>query len=283
MNAIDRTFRRKSQRRPRHRARDPPFGAELRAAAGRADARRGLLSLGHRRQALRRHDERLFGRQPRPRASAHPRGAHRAGEPPRGAVARLLQRPARAVPRRDLPAHRARCRHPDEHRRRGGRDRREGGAPLGLPRQGHRQGQGRDHRRRRQLPRPHHHDYVVLDRARLSRRLRPVHAGLQGGAVRRPRRGRARDHARDRGGADRADPGRGRHHRAARRLSRGPAPHLRRAQRAAHPRRGAVGARPHRQVVRLRARGHPAGRARSSARRWAAACCRCRPSSARAN
>ena len=40
-----------------------------------------------------------------------------------------------------------------------------------------------------------------------------------------------------------------------------PAPHLRREQRAAHPRRGAVGARPHRQVVRLRARGHPAGRA----------------------
>ena len=111
----------------------------------------------------------------------------------------------------------------------------------------------------------------------------PFTAGLQGGAVRRSRRGRARHHARHRGRADRADPGRGRHHRAARRLPRRPAPHLRRAQRAAHPRRGAVGARPHRQVVRLRARGHPAGRARSSARRWAAACCRCRPSSARAN
>ena len=39
------------------------------------------------------------------------------------------------------------------------------------------------------------------------------------------------------------------------------APHLRRAQRAADPRRGAVGARPHRRLVRVPARGHPAGRA----------------------
>jgi ornithine--oxo-acid transaminase len=45
-------------------------------------------------------------------------------------------------------AHRPRCRRADEHRRRGGRDRDQGGAPLGLSRQGHRARQGRDHRRR---------------------------------------------------------------------------------------------------------------------------------------
>ena len=55
------------------------------------------------------------------------------------------------------------------------------------------------------------------------------------------------------------------------------------AQRAADPRRGAVRARPHRHAgsrTSTRASG-PTGS--SSARRWAAACCRCRPSSARAN
>ena len=63
----------------------------------------------------------------------------------------------------------------------------------------------------------------------------------------------------------------------------GPAPHLRRPQRAAHPRRGAVGPRPHRQVVRVSST-RASGRTGSfSARRWAAACCRCRRSSARAN
>ena len=234
-------------------------------------------------RALRRHDERLFGGEPRPRASAHPRGARRAGAPPRGAVARLLQRPARAVPRRALPAHRARCRAADEHRRRGGRDRHQGGAPLGLSRQGHRQG-----------PAPRSSSPTATSTAAPppSSRFRPSPTTAtasarsrraSGGAVRRPRRGRARDHARHRGRADRADPGRGRHRRAARRLSRRAAPAVRRAQRAAHPRRGAVGARPHRRAgspSSTRASGRTAS---SSARRWAAACCRCRRSSARAS
>ena len=217
--------------------------------------------MGHGGAQLRRHDERLFGGQPRAWASAHPGRARSAGEAPRGAVARLLQRPAGPVPRRALQAHRARRRAADEHRRGGGGDRDQGGAPLGLPRQGHRPRPRRDHRRQGQFPRPHHDRHLVLDRARLSRRLRAVHARLPRGAVRRPRRVRARDHAADRGRADRADPGRGRHHRAAGRLARRAAPHLRRAQRAADPRRGAVRPRPHRRLVRVPARGDPAGRA----------------------
>ena len=79
----------------------------------------------------------------------------------------------------------------------------------------------------------------------------PFTPGFKRGAVRRSRRGRARDHARHRRRPDRADPGRGRHHRAARRLSRRAAPALRREQRAADPRRGAVRSRPHRPLVRL--------------------------------
>ena len=55
-----------------------------------------------------------------------------AGAAPRRAVARLSQRPARAVPREALRGHRPRCRVADEHRRRGGRDRDQGGAALGL-------------------------------------------------------------------------------------------------------------------------------------------------------
>ena len=182
---------------------------------------------------------------------AHPRildALDGAGGAPRGAVARLFQRPARPVPRRAVQADRARRRVADEHRRRGGRDRGQGRAPLGLSRQGHRPRPRRDHRRGREFPRPHHDRHLVLDRARLPRRLRTVHARLPRGAVRRSRRHRARDHARDGRRADRADPGRGRHHRAAGGLSRRAAPHLRRAPRAADPRRGAVGPRPHRRA-----------------------------------
>src|SRR5215468_3792833 len=63
-------------------------------------------------------------------------------------------------------------------------------------------------------------------------------------------------------GSDRADPGRGRHHRAGGRLSRRRAGAVRRAWRTHDPRRGAVGSRPHRSVVRVRAREYPPGRSR---------------------
>src|SRR5215470_1603413 len=59
---------------------------------------------------------------------------------------------------------------------------------------------------------------------------------------------------------DRTDPGRGRRHRATGGVPGGTAPDLRLAPRAAHPRRGAVGARPHRRLVCLSARRHPSGR-----------------------
>ena len=77
--------------------REPLRRAQLSPVAGHAGTRRRCLSVGHRRPPLHRHDERLFRRQPRPCTSAYPGRARRAGAAPRGAVARLLHRPARAV------------------------------------------------------------------------------------------------------------------------------------------------------------------------------------------
>src|SRR5437870_6823542 len=54
------------------RSGDPIQRAELLAAAGRAGARGGRLSVGYVGTVLRRHDERLLGGQPRACASAHP-------------------------------------------------------------------------------------------------------------------------------------------------------------------------------------------------------------------
>ena len=85
----------------------------------------------------------------------------------------------------------------------------------------------------------------------LQGRLRPVRARLPHRALRRSRRDRARHHAQHGRDPDRADPGRGRHHRAAGRLFRGPAQTLRRAQRALDPRRSAIRPRPRRRLVRL--------------------------------
>src|SRR5262249_27013224 len=81
-------------------------------------------------------------------------------------------------------------------------------------------------------------------------------------------------------GSGGADPGRGRHHRSARGLARRSASHLRRARRAADPRRGAVRLGPHRRLVRLRARGHPSRRpdpGQGARRRRAAGVRLCRP------
>ena len=107
----------------------------------------GAHRLGRLGAPLHRHDERLLGGKSRPRASADPGYARGPGQAPRRSFARLLQRPARAVPGGAVPAHRARCRAADEYRRRGGGDRDQGCAPLGLPGQGHRQRPRRDHRR----------------------------------------------------------------------------------------------------------------------------------------
>ena len=100
-------------------------------------------------------------------------------------------------------------------------------------------GRARDHRLRRQLPRPHHDDRRVLLRGPVPRALRPLRRRLRRRALRRRGRARGRDHAGDRRVPRGTDPGRGGHHRAARGLSHGMRAHLPRAQRAPHRRRGA--------------------------------------------
>ena len=90
----------------------------------------------------------------------------------------------------------------------------------------------------------------------------PFTPGFRRRAVRRSRGDGARDHAEYCGRPDRADPGRGRHHRAAQGLARaGCGACATRAWRPADRRRGAVGARPHRRLVRLPARERPSRRA----------------------
>ncbi len=112
----------------------------------------------------------------------------------------------------DLRADRLRARAADEHRRRGGRDRDQGGPQVGLHGQGRPRGPGRDPRLRRQLPRPHHdHRRLLHRRPVLPGRLRPLHARLQDPALRRRRGGRGGDEPERRGDPGRADPGRGRH------------------------------------------------------------------------
>ena len=94
----------------------------------------------------------------------------------------------------------------------------QGGAQMGLRGQGRARGQGRDHRLRRQFPRPHPRHRRLLDRSRRARRLRAVRAGLRRRPVRRRRRARGGDHAEHRRLPGRADPGRGRRHHPAGRL-----------------------------------------------------------------
>ena len=149
-------------------------------------------------------------------------------------------------------ADRARSRDSVERRRRGRRDGAEDRAQVGLPGQRHPRGQGRDHRLPQQFPRPLDHHRRFFVRAAIPRRLRPVRAGVQGHSVRRRGCARSRDRPQHRGVPGRADPGRGRDHRAAGRLSRAMRAHLPRAQRAPRLRRDPDRPRPHRKIPRLR-------------------------------
>ena len=88
----------------------------------------------------------------------------------------------------------------------------------GYTRKGIPQGRGRDHRLRKQFPRPHHHHHRLLFRAALQGRLRSLHAGLRERALRRRRSAGARHHAQHLRVPVRADPVRGRHPDSARRL-----------------------------------------------------------------
>ena len=76
-------------------------------------------------------------------------------------------------------------------------------------------GRGHDRRDGRQLPRPHDQHRQLLRRPRRQGPLRPLHARLPLGAVRRRRRARRRDRRDDRGRPGRAGAGRGRRDRAA--------------------------------------------------------------------
>ena len=80
-----------------------------------------------------------------------------------------------------------------EWRRRSRRDRAQGRAQVGPQDQGHSGRPRRDHRLRRQLPRPFDHDRRLFVRAAVSRRLRAVRAGLSTSSLWRRRSARARD------------------------------------------------------------------------------------------
>ena len=239
---------------PGDRARTPPCRTQLRPAAGRAGARRRLLAVGRARPPLSRHDERVLGREPRPRASAHRARAGRAGAAARRHLARLPQRAPAGLPAAADHAHRARSRAAGLRRRRGGRNRAQGRAQVGPQDQGYSRRPRGDHRVRGQFPRPVDHDRRLLVGAAVPRRLRAVPAGIPARAVRRRRRARACDRSQHRGVPGRADPGRRRHPRSAGRLSRAVRADLPRAQRPSHLRRNPDRHGPHRQVPCVRAR-----------------------------
>ena len=202
----------------------------------------------------------------------HPALVGAARDPARAADAdepRLPQRPARPLLPRPRDARGQGPRAADEHRRRGRRDGDQDGPALGLRGQGRPGRSGSDRRHGRQLPRPHDDDHQLLRRPGRARPLRPLHAGLRHGAVRRHRGARGRDHRRHRRRSARADPGRGRRHHPARRLAArraraDPAP-----ERAHGRRRDPVGSGAHRHDLRVRRRGGRARRlrARQGARR----------------
>jgi hypothetical protein len=97
-----------------------------------------------------RHPQLL--QQPAPSWSGHPDQPRRRPRP----VRPFLRSPGRAV------RHGGRA--VDEHRRRGGRDRRQDRRQVGLRGQGGRARSGQDHRLRQLLPRPHRHPGEILDR-----------------------------------------------------------------------------------------------------------------------
>ena len=247
---------------------------QLPPAAGDAGARRRRLAVRQRRPPPPRHDVGVLRGQLRPRPSGPRARSQRAGRAPRGDQPRLPHRPPRSVPARRLRDDRHGQGAADEHRRRGRRDGGQGGAQVGLQGQARAGRTRRDHRRRRQLRRPDDDHRRLLERSAVPRRLRAVRAGLRQRAVRRCRRARGGDHAEHRGVPGRADPGRGRHHRSARRLPGARARDLHAPRHPADLRRGADRPRPHRRACSRATTTASAPTASSSARRSAAACCR---------
>ena len=252
-------------RNPRHAGLHRQGGAlrraQLRAGAGGGGPCQGLPGLGRGGQGVHRHDERVLLGQPWPPAPAHRRG----GAPPAGAgggdVPRLLQHHARGPAGETEPGHRFRARAADEHRRRGGGDRDQVRAPLGPSRQGHRRRQ-----QRILVARGNFHgrtSTIVGFSSEQEYRsgFGPFCGGFQPLRLRRHGERQGRSHPEHLRRADRAHPGRGRRAGAAARLLPGSARLVHRERHPADRRRGAGGPGAHRQVVRLRARGHPSRRA----------------------
>ena len=147
-------------------------------------------------------------------AAAAPARAAHAHQP------RLPQRPARTVLRRAGRAVRPRDGAAHEHGRRGGRDGHQGGPQVGLRAQGRPAGPGEDRHVRRQLPRPHDHDRRFSTDESARRGFGPFTAGFVSvpfGDADALRGGHRPGHRRR---PRRADPGRGRRDRPARRLPR---------------------------------------------------------------
>ena len=239
-------------------------------------ARRGRMDHRRRRPPLPRSHERLLGGELRARPSGDRRRARRAGARAGRHVARVLQRQAAAAARARRAAHRLAARAARERRGGGSRDRAQGGAQVGV------QGEGRAADRAEIIVCAnnfHGRSITIVgfsSEAQYRDGFGPFPPGFVTDSVRRRVGARRGDHAEHGGVPRRADPGRGRHHRAARRLSRRMRAHLPRAQRAPDLRRDPDGARPHRLHARVPARRRDSPTASSSARRSAAACCRCR-------
>ena len=122
--------------------------------------------------------------------------------------------------REALQAHRLRQGPADEQRRRGRGDGHQGHAQVGLRREGRRVPEGRDHRGRGQLPRPHHHHRRLQHRPRHARAASapsPPASGSCPTAISRPCEAAITpEHRRHLHGAH---PGRGRRRHPARRAS----------------------------------------------------------------
>ena len=159
----------------------------------------------------------------------------------------------------------------DEHRRRGRRDRAQGGPQVGLPRQGRARERGEHHRHGGQLPRPHDDHRQLLRRQGGARRVRPLHAGVPHRHLRGRRRAAPRGRRHHGRRAPRAGAGGGRCRRPARGLPARRARHLRRGRRPHGGRRDPERAGPDGSHLRLRPRGRRARhlRARQGPRRRA--------------
>ena len=215
-------------------------------------AGRRLVADRRRRAPLPRPDERVLGRELRPRASEDRRRADRAGAAARGHVARVLQRPAAAAAReagRDVPASTARFRstpasrpsRPRSRRRASGRTRSRA-CRKGAPRSSAARATSTGARSRRSGCRPSRS--IATGSARIRRGSSTVPFGDAAALEAAITPNTA---------AFLVEPvqGEARHRRAARRLSRALRAHLPPPSRAADLRRGADGPRPHRPHVRL--------------------------------